>query len=56
MRDGENDEALRIYRNEKADWKSYKKMMFSPVTVWVGKDSQLEDVSPLDRQRLANDL
>ncbi|MFZ1745419.1 MAG: DUF3313 domain-containing protein [Nitrospirales bacterium] len=56
MRDGENDEALRIYRNEKADWKSYKKMMISPVTVWVGKDSQLEDVTPLDRQRLANDL
>lgn len=56
MRDGENDEALRIYRNEKADWKSYKKMMISPVTVWVGKDSELEDVSPLDRQRLANDL
>lgn len=56
MRDGENDEALRIYRNEKAEWKSYKKMMIYPVTVWVGKDSQLEDVTPLDRQRLANDL
>jgi hypothetical protein len=56
MREGKSDEALRIYRNPKADWKSYKKIMIYPVTVWVGKDSQLEDVSPLDRQRLANDL
>ncbi len=56
MRERKSDEALRIYRNEKADWKSYKKMNLYPVTVWVGKDSQLEGVSPLDRHRLANDL
>lgn len=56
MREGKSDEALRIYRNPNADWKSYQKVMIYPVTVWVGKDSQLEDVSPLDRQRLANDL
>ena len=56
MREGKSDEALRVYRNPNADWKSYKKMMIYPVTVWVGKDSQLEGVSPLDRQRLANDL
>lgn len=57
MHEGKDDEALLVYRNEKADWKSYEKVMIAPVTVWVGrKDSQLEYVSPLDRQRLANDL
>ncbi|MEO8325304.1 MAG: DUF3313 domain-containing protein [Nitrospirota bacterium] len=56
MHEGKDDEALLVYRNEKADWKSYTKVMIYPVTVWVGKDSQLEVVSPLDRQRLANEL
>jgi hypothetical protein len=33
MSEGKSDEALRIYRNPNADWKSYDKVMIYPVTV-----------------------
>lgn len=56
MHAGKDDEALLVYRNERTDWKSYEKVMIAPVTIWLGKDSQLEYVSPLDRLRLVNDL
>jgi hypothetical protein len=56
MHEGKDDEALLVYRNEKADLKSYSKIMIYPGTVWAENDSQLEYVSSLDRQRLANDL
>lgn len=56
LREGEDEEALMVYRNPKANWKSYDKVMLDPVTVWLGKDSDMEDVSPEDRQRLADDL
>ncbi len=56
LRKGESGEALLIYRNPKANWSSYNKIMLDPVTVWLGKDSDMEDVGPEDRQRLANDL
>lgn len=56
LREGKSGEALLIYRNPKANWSAYNKIMLDPVTVWVGKDSDMEDVGPEDRQRLANDL
>ena len=52
---GEDPEALLVYRNDKADWKKYTKIMLDPVTLWVsGKDSQLKEVPIEDRQRLGN--
>lgn len=54
LKEGEKDEALLIYKNPQADWKQYQKVMLAPVTLWVGKDSQLEGVSPEDRQRTAD--
>jgi len=52
---GEDPEALLVYRNPKADWKKYKKVMLDPVTLWTsGEKSQLKDVSVEDRQRLGN--
>ena len=52
---GEDPEALLVYRNPKAQWKKYTKIVLDPVTLWVGtKDSQLKDVSIEDRQRLGN--
>ena len=46
LKEGEKDESLLIYKNPQADWKKYQKIILDPVTLWVGKDSQLEDVSP----------
>jgi hypothetical protein len=54
LKEGKSDESLLIYRNPQAEWKKYKKAMLAPVTLWVGKDSQLEGVSPEDRQRTAD--
>ena len=51
---GAEGEALLIYKNPAADWRKYKKIQLDPVTVWMSqKDSQLKDVSPEDRQRMA---
>ena len=56
LHEGGEGEAQLVYRNPKANWAAYDKVMVDPVTIWVGKDSELEDVSQEDRQRLANDL
>jgi len=56
LREGEDGEALLVYRNPKVMWTSYTKIIIDPVEVWLGKDSQLLDLSPEDRQRMANDL
>jgi hypothetical protein len=54
LQEGEKDETLLIYKNPQADWKKYKEVILDPVTLWVGKDSQLKDVSAEDRQRMAD--
>lgn len=56
LREGGEGEALFVYRNPKVNWTTYAKVIIDPVSVWLGKDSQLLDVSPEDRQRMANDL
>ncbi len=62
LRKGGEGEAQLVYINPKAKFLAYDKVMVDPVTVWVGKDSKLAkgsnlaDVAPEDRQRLANDL
>jgi hypothetical protein len=51
---GAENEPLLIYKNPAADWRKYKKVWLDPVTVWMSqKDSQLNEVSVEDRQRLA---
>lgn len=54
LKEGKSDETLLVYKNPQADWKKYQKIILDPVTVWVGKDSQLSDVSAEDRQRMAD--
>jgi hypothetical protein len=54
LKEGKKDEALLIYKNPQADWKKYRKVILDPVTLWIGKDSQLKDVSAEDRQRMAD--
>ena len=51
---GAENQALWLYKNPSADWRKYRKIWLDPVTVWMSqKDSQLNDVSVEDRQRLA---
>ena len=56
LREGGKDEALLVYQKPGVNWISYSKVIIDPVTIWLGKDSQLQEVSPEDRERLANDL
>ena len=42
LREGEDDEALLIYRNPTTAWKSYDKVKLDPVTIWRGGDSPLK--------------
>ena len=54
IKEGAEDQALWIYKNPSVDWRKYRKVQLDPVTVWMSqKDSQLNDVSVEDRQRLA---
>ncbi len=53
---GREGEAQGVYINPKADFAAYDKVLVEPVTIWLGKDSELGKVAPEDRQRLANDL
>ncbi|MBS0171174.1 MAG: DUF3313 domain-containing protein [Nitrospira sp.] len=54
--EGHENEALLVYVNPDAHWEKYKKIILDPVTVWIGKDSQMAKVSGEDRQRLADAL
>ena len=56
LREGGEGEAQLVYINKNANWASYKKVMVDPVTIWLGEESQLKEIEPADRQRLANDL
>lgn len=51
LKEGEGDEALLVYKNPKADWQKYTKIMIDPVQVWAGKDS---DVKKLSKEDLKN--
>ena len=56
LHEGAEGEALLIYKNPNVDWTAYHKVMVDPVTIWLGNDSKLKEVSPEIRRRLANDL
>lgn len=56
LREGKAGEALLVYKNPKANLANYDKILLDPVTVWMGADSQMKDMSPADSQRLAETL
>ncbi|MCF8033895.1 MAG: DUF3313 domain-containing protein [Desulfarculaceae bacterium] len=43
-----------MYSNPKAKWASYDKMMLDPVTFWRKPGGENQDITPKDRQALAN--
>ncbi len=56
LRKGQEGEAQLVYKNPKADFAAYDKVMVDPVTIWLGEESKLKKVSPEHRQHLANNL
>ena len=54
LREGQENEALLVYRNPSANWAAYDKIKLDPVTIWAGKGSGFEDFSQPDRQALAD--
>ncbi|NKB80552.1 MAG: DUF3313 family protein [Nitrospirales bacterium] len=54
LRKGGEGEALYVYRNPKADFSTYDKVLFDKVMVWRGKGSTLNDFSQEDLQCLGS--
>ena len=54
---GADGQALLVYRNPKADFSKYKKVLVDPIAVWRdAESSEEEEVSTEDMERLANYL
>ena len=54
LREGQDTEALLVYRNPNANWSAYDRIKLDPVTVWVGEESTFEDFSAADQKTLAD--
>jgi len=54
LQQGKKGLAERIYRKPGVNWAKYDKIMLDPVTLWRGKGSHLNGVSPADAQHMAN--
>lgn len=54
LRPGQEGEALLLYKNPQADWKSYDKALVDSVIIWRDKNSPLKDEWKADLQRLAD--
>ena len=54
LHQGKEGQAELVYANPEADWDKYTKILLDPVTLWRGKNSQLQGVSPADAQKLAD--
>ena len=53
---GDGEDAVLSYWNENVDWSTYEKMIFEPIAIWTGKDSQLNELSHGKRFRLKESL
>jgi hypothetical protein len=56
LKEGEDGEALLVYRNPDADFSKYDKILLEPIEIWRPKDSDLADLSEEDVQYLGNHL
>ena len=54
LRPGGEGKALLTYRNPRADFSRYDKVLIEPVSIWAGDDSALQDV-PVPEQQLLVD-
>ena len=56
LQNGEEGEALLVYKNPAANWASYDKVMLDPITFWRDPGAEDDGISPEDRQNLVNNF
>ena len=56
LKQGNEGEALLVYKNANANLGKYDKIHLDPVTIWMSGKSAFEGISATDRQRLADDF
>ena len=52
LTDGEGEDAILSYWNENVDWTQYDKMLFEPIAIWTGENSQLNELPHGERYKL----
>jgi len=56
LKEGNEGEALLVYRDPNVNLAKYDKIRLDPVTIWMSSKSAFEGISAEDRQKLADDL
>jgi hypothetical protein len=56
LSDGDGEDAVLSYWKKDVDWSQYTKMIFEPIAIWTGKDSQLNELSHGQRFQLKESL
>lgn len=56
LKPGDEGQAALLYWNDAVDFSVYDSVMVDPVTVWLGNESPMKDVSPEERQKLADEF
>jgi len=56
LKPGPEGGAKLVYKNPNADMRSYNKILLDPVAIWTANDSQMNDLSKEDRQKVADRL
>jgi hypothetical protein len=56
LKEGNEGEALLVYKNANVNLAKYDKIHLDPVTIWMSGKSAFEGISAEDRQRLADDF
>jgi hypothetical protein len=53
LREGRAEQPSLVYRNPQADWASYDRILFEPVTIWRSGKGSLDGITEEDLQRVA---
>jgi hypothetical protein len=56
LRPGGEGRALLAYRNPRADFRRYDKVLIEPITIWAGDESAIKSVPDAERQLLVDYL
>jgi uncharacterized protein DUF3313 len=56
LKEGNEGEALLVYKNANVNLAKYDKIHLDPVTIWMSGKSAFEGISAEDRQKLADDF
>jgi hypothetical protein len=53
LREGRAEQPSLVYRNPRADWARYDRILFEPVTIWRSGKGSLDGIAEEDLQRVA---